>query len=106
MRYPLANSAWDEAEIAAIHSVIQSGMYSMNGRVAEFEQAFAAYTGSRHCVMVNSGSSANLLMVAALRYRNWTPQSAPAAALASRPARLVPSPSMRQCADAACRNML
>ncbi len=69
MRYPLANSAWDEAEIAAIHSVIQSGMYSMNGRVAEFEQAFAAYTGSRHCVMVNSGSSANLLMVAALRYR-------------------------------------
>lgn len=73
MRYPLANSAWDEAEIAAIHSVIDSGMYSMNGKVAEFERAFAEYTGSRHCVMVNSGSSANLLMVAALRYRKDNP---------------------------------
>ncbi|MBB4066950.1 DegT/DnrJ/EryC1/StrS family aminotransferase [Gellertiella hungarica] len=73
MRYPLANSAWDEAEIAAIHRVIDSGMYSMNGRVAEFERAFADYTGSRYCVMVNSGSSANLLMVAALRYRKENP---------------------------------
>lgn len=73
MRYPLANSAWDEAEIAAIHAVIQSGMYSMNGKVADFERAFAAYCGSRYCVMVNSGSSANLLMVAALRYRKEDP---------------------------------
>ncbi len=73
MRYPLANSAWDEAEIAAIHRVIQSGMYSMSGQVAGFERAFADYCGSRHCVMVNSGSSANLLMVAALRYRRENP---------------------------------
>lgn len=73
MRYPLANSAWDDAEIAAIHKVIDSGMYSMSGRVAEFERAFAEFAGSKHCVMVNSGSSANLLMVAALRYRAKDP---------------------------------
>lgn len=73
MRYPLANSAWDEAEIAAIHRVIDSGMYSMGGQVAAFERAFADFTGSRYCVMVNSGSSANLLMVAALRYRRQDP---------------------------------
>lgn len=73
MRYPLANSTWDEAEIAAIQSVVASGMYSMSGKVAEFERAFATYTRSRYCVMVNSGSSANLLMVAALRYRKEQP---------------------------------
>ncbi len=69
MPYPLANSSWDHEEIAAIQAVIDSGMFTMGPRVAEFERAFADYTGSRHCVMVNSGSSANLLMVAALRYR-------------------------------------
>lgn len=67
-RFPLATSSWDDAEQAAIRSVIESDMYSMGPRVAAFEQQFAAYTGSRYCVMVNSGSSANLLMVAALFY--------------------------------------
>lgn len=38
----------------------------MGPRVQQFEAEFAAYTGTRHAVMVNSGSSANLLMTAAL----------------------------------------
>lgn len=46
--------------------VIASGMFTMGANVAEFERQFAAWLGSRHCVMVNSGSSANLLMIAAL----------------------------------------
>ncbi|KPF57070.1 DegT/DnrJ/EryC1/StrS family aminotransferase [Rhizobium sp. AAP116] len=69
MTYPLANSSWDEEEYAAIRSVTESGMFSMGPRVAEFEQAFADWCGSKYCVMVNSGSSANLVMVGALRYR-------------------------------------
>lgn len=73
MTYPLANSSWDEEEYAAIRSVTESGMFSMGPRVAEFEQAFAAWCGSKHCVMVNSGSSANLVMVGALRYRKEAP---------------------------------
>ncbi|GBF75933.1 DegT/DnrJ/EryC1/StrS family aminotransferase [Paenibacillus sp. 598K] len=40
----------------------------MGAKVEQFEQAFANYTGSRYAVMVNSGSSANLLMIAALFY--------------------------------------
>src|SRR3990167_10460602 len=43
-------------------------MYTMGNYVSEFEEKFAAYTGSKYCVMVNSGSSANLLIVAALFY--------------------------------------
>jgi len=66
--YPLATSSWDEAEQAAIQRVITSGMFTMGPMVLEFEKCFAQYIGSKHCVMVNSGSSANLLMVAALFY--------------------------------------
>jgi CDP-6-deoxy-D-xylo-4-hexulose-3-dehydrase len=67
-KYPLATATWDEAEHEAMQEVIRSGMFTMDRKVAEFEQRFAEYIGSRHCVMVNSGSSANLLMVAALFY--------------------------------------
>lgn len=67
-RYPLATSTWDEAEHEAMQAVIRSGMFTMGSKVAEFEQRFAEYIGSRYCVMVNSGSSANLLMIAALFY--------------------------------------
>ncbi len=67
-KYPLATTTWDEAEQAALQRVIASGMFTMGPNVAEFEKRFAEYIGSAHCVMVNSGSSANLLMVSALRY--------------------------------------
>lgn len=67
-KYPLATATWDQAEYDAIKRVIASGMFTMGPEVQAFEKCFAEYTGSAHCVMVNSGSSANLLMVAALRY--------------------------------------
>ena len=43
-----------------------SGRVTMGDKVARFEAAFASYIGVRHAVMVNSGSSANLLALAAL----------------------------------------
>jgi CDP-6-deoxy-D-xylo-4-hexulose-3-dehydrase len=67
-QYSLASSTWDSNELDAINAVIQSGYYSMGEYVKRFEQEFANYNGSKYCVMVNSGSSANLLMVAALFY--------------------------------------
>ncbi len=69
IKYPLASSTWDNAELLAIQNVINSSMFSMGKYVYEFEQAFARFIGSRYCLMVNSGSSANLLAVAALFYR-------------------------------------
>jgi CDP-6-deoxy-D-xylo-4-hexulose-3-dehydrase len=63
--FPLATSTWDDAEYAAMHRVIESGRFTMGPLVAEFEQKFADAFGSRYGVMVNSGSSANLLAVAA-----------------------------------------
>ena len=73
MRYELASSSWDEKEIAAMQGVVASDHYTMGDRVMEFEASFARYLGVSHCVMVNSGSSANLLMVAALFYRKNEP---------------------------------
>jgi len=67
--YPLASSTWNEKEINAIHAVIAKDMFTMGEKVAEFEHDFAQYIGGEYCVMVNSGSSANLLGIAALFYR-------------------------------------
>lgn len=68
LRYPLATSSWDHKEIEAIHRVIASDQFSMGDEVASFEQLFASYFGVKYAVMVNSGSSANLLMTAALAF--------------------------------------
>lgn len=63
--FPLATSTWDTAERAAIQRVIDSDRYTMGPEVRAFEEEFAAHFGARHAVMVNSGSSANLIAVAA-----------------------------------------
>jgi CDP-6-deoxy-D-xylo-4-hexulose-3-dehydrase len=68
IKFPLATSSWEKEELDAMQRVIASGMFTMGEQVQTFERDFAAYVGSKHCVMVNSGSSANLLIVAALFY--------------------------------------
>lgn len=68
IKYPLASSTWDEKEIDAIQSVITKNIYTMGDSVKQFEENFAKYVKSKYAVMVNSGSSANLLAVAALFY--------------------------------------
>lgn len=76
MFYPLANSTWDQAEFDALQSVIASRHFTMGAKVREFEEAFAAHFGSRYAVMCSSGSTANLLAVAAAFYHpdlGWQP---------------------------------
>lgn len=67
-KYPLATATWDEAEYASMQEVIASGMFTMGKKVQAYEAEFARQFGSRFSVMVNSGSSANLLMIGALFY--------------------------------------
>ena len=64
----LASSSWDRSEYKAIQEVIDTGMFTMGKKVKEFEKNFASFMGCEYAVMVNSGSSANLLMVASLFY--------------------------------------
>ncbi len=49
----------------AIDSLLSTRV-TMGEKVKQFEQAFAAYIGVKHAVMVNSGSSANLLALTIL----------------------------------------
>lgn len=72
-KYSLTYTSWNEAEIEAIKEVTASGMFSMGKQVFEFEKQYASYVGSRFAVMVNSGSSANLLIIAALFFRKNNP---------------------------------
>lgn len=67
-KFPLSFDSWDEQEKEAISEVVQDGFFTMSKRVKKFEEDFSNYIGSQYSVMVNSGSSANLLMIASLFY--------------------------------------
>jgi dTDP-4-amino-4,6-dideoxygalactose transaminase len=52
--------------LAALAAVAESTCYVLGPRVQEFESAFARFTGAKHCVALNSGTSAlHLALVAA-----------------------------------------
>jgi CDP-6-deoxy-D-xylo-4-hexulose-3-dehydrase len=64
--YDLASSTWGSEEVEVIERLIRGDRFTMGEHVRRFEEAFAAKFGMEHAVMVNSGSSANLVAVAAL----------------------------------------
>lgn len=66
--YSLASSTWDEKELNAINEVIKSDIFTMGKKVAQFEQDFAKFVGSKYAVMTSSSSTANLIATAALFY--------------------------------------
>ena len=68
MKYPLGFNTWGKLEIDQINKVLRSGNYVMGDSVRAFETKFAKYFKSKYAIMVNSGSSANLLMLTLLKY--------------------------------------
>ena len=73
MSYKLAASSWGQEELNAIQRVINSEQFSMGSEVAAFEKEFAAWHNLKYGVMVNSGSSANLISIASYFYKNQDP---------------------------------
>lgn len=67
---PLASTTWGEEEKLAIQSVVDSGQFTMGAKVLQAELDFAKYIGTDYAVMVNSGSSANLIALAALNFHS------------------------------------
>jgi len=63
--FPLIAQSFDDNEIVAVVDTLLTGQLTMSKKVKEFETLFAKYMGSPYAVMVNSGSSANLLAMAA-----------------------------------------
>ena len=61
---------WDTLEVeAAINSLLNGRWLSSGEKVARFEKHFGERFNQTYNVMVNSGSSANLVMLAALKKR-------------------------------------
>ena len=60
--YPLAAPSLGDEEVEAATAVLRSRRTTMGEHVERFEEKFAQFVRSRHAVMVNSGSSADLLM--------------------------------------------
>src|SRR5271166_1718914 len=55
-----------EEILDALHEVAESTAYVLGPKVIAFEEAFAAFVGAKHCVGVNSGTSAlHLALIAA-----------------------------------------
>ena len=73
MFWPLAYSTMKQEEITAARRVLESGNTTMGVNVAKLEAEFAKYHGMNYGIMVNSGSSANLVATAALCYKKDNP---------------------------------
>jgi len=65
-RIPLTIPTYDSEEVEEAVDSLLSTWVTMGAKVRKFEEAFAQYNGSKHAVMVNSGSSANLLALSVL----------------------------------------
>lgn len=66
IEFPLVYSSYDNQEILSCIATLLSGQLTMGAQVKRFETEFSGYIGSPHSVMVNSGSSANLLAFSAI----------------------------------------
>ena len=64
--YSLASDSWGNEEIEAINDVVKSNRFTMGEKVKTFETEFSKYFNVNHALMLNSGSSANLLAIASL----------------------------------------
>ncbi|MCF8506759.1 MAG: DegT/DnrJ/EryC1/StrS family aminotransferase [Caulobacter sp.] len=73
MFYELAAPSWGEEEKDAVRRVLDGDRFTMGEQVARFQEEFAAYHGRRFGVMVNSGSSANLIATASLFFKKDRP---------------------------------
>lgn len=62
---------WDNEEIeAALYAILRGKWLSSGENVAKFEVNFSREINRKHSIMCNSGSSANLLMMSALKSRH------------------------------------
>ncbi len=61
MKYPLLSNAFSVSDIKEGQKILKSKQITMSSRTRLFEKKFSQYIGSKYALMVNSGSSANLL---------------------------------------------
>jgi len=65
---PLISPSYGKEEVVEALSSMISTWVTMGKKVRSFEESFARYIGTKYAVMVNSGSSANLLALSVLSH--------------------------------------
>ena len=65
IKYNLLDNAFSSKDLKEGIKVLKSGQITMSQKTSNFESFFARKNNSNYAIMVNSGSSANLLSVAA-----------------------------------------
>ena len=65
-KYQLSPNSFSDGDIKKGIQVLASKKITMGSKTKKFEAQFAKYIGSKYAIMVNSGSSANLLALFAL----------------------------------------
>ena len=66
-KIPLTYDTWDKKELLAINKTLKSGQLTQSEKVEELESIVAKYHKRKYCLMLNSGSSANLIGVTAMK---------------------------------------
>ncbi|MFA5948310.1 MAG: lipopolysaccharide biosynthesis protein RfbH [Candidatus Gracilibacteria bacterium] len=66
MGVPVSGKVYDEKELIAIVSAALDGWWTEGSVTQEFEEKFSKFLGVKHTIVVNSGSSANLLALKTL----------------------------------------
>lgn len=66
MKFLLGQNVHDSEDILNMIKTLLTENFTMGEQVSNFEKTFAEYIGTKHAVMVNSGSSANLIALAVL----------------------------------------
>jgi dTDP-4-amino-4,6-dideoxygalactose transaminase len=69
-RIPYGRQSIDEDDIRAVVDVLRSDWLTTGPRVAELEQAFAAFVGAHESVVVSNGTAALHALVFALGIRS------------------------------------
>ena len=66
MKIPLSSPDIGDIEIEYVNRVLRSNQLSLGPVMTEFEEKFAAYSGTRYAIACNSGTSALHMCVRAL----------------------------------------
>lgn len=66
-----ASAVYDEKEIIAMVESLLDGWFGLGVQGELFEKEFATYVGAKYALLTNSGSSANLLAITALKSQRF-----------------------------------
>ncbi len=89
MRVPYALSVYDDKEIDAVTTALKERKSILGDKTREFEARVAGLFGKKHGIMVNSGSSANMLAVELLNLQPGSEVITPALTFSTTVAPLV-----------------